>query len=70
MIPPHKVSLQPYNIVFVLRIRPVHHLQQVHLDLCLTEEGSFVFDDFDRHLALLLVVVRFHHLTEAAFADE
>lgn len=70
MIPPHKVPLQLDNIVFVLRVRSVHHFQQVHLDLCLTQEGSLVFDDFDRHLALLLVIVRLDHLSEAAFADE
>lgn len=70
MIPPHKMSLQPNDVVFVLRVRPVHHLQQVHLDLCLTQEGSLVFDDFDRHLTLLLVVVGFHHLAEAALTDK
>lgn len=66
MIPPHKVSLQPNDVVFVFRIRPVHHLQQIHFDLCLTQEGSLVFDDFYRHLALFLVVVGFNHLAEAA----
>lgn len=70
MIPPHKVSLQFDDVVLVLGVRPVHHLQQVHLDLCLAEEGSLVLDDLDRHLALFLVVVRLHHLAEAAFADE
>lgn len=70
MISPHKVSLQPNDVVFVFRVRPVHHLQQIHFDLCLTQEGSLVFDDFDRHLALLLVVVGFHHLAEAALTDK
>lgn len=70
MIPPHKMPLQLDDVVFVLRVRPVHHLQQVDLDLCLTQEGSLVLDDLDRHLALLFVVVRLDHLAEAAFADE
>lgn len=56
------------DIVLVLAVGAVHHLQQFHLDLSLIEERLLVFDDLDGDMALLFVVVRLHHLTKTALA--
>jgi hypothetical protein len=54
-----RVSLcQLTDIVFVLSVGAVHHLQQLHLDLRLVQEWLFILDDLDSNVALLLVVER------------
>ena len=58
------------DIIFVLSVGLVHHLKQFDLDLGLIEKRFLVFDDFDSHMTLLLVIVCLDHLSKRSFADE
>ena len=48
MIPPHEVVLELDNVILVLVVGPVHHLEQLVLDLGLVQEGLLVLDDLQR----------------------
>lgn len=56
------------DIIFILHVSPVHHLEQLHLDLGLVEERLLVLDYLYCHLTLLVVVERLYYLAEAALA--
>lgn len=57
-------------VILVLRVGPVHHLEELDLDLGLVEEGLLVLDDLDGDVALLFVVEGLHHLTERSLPYE
>ncbi len=56
------------NIIFIFSIRTIHHFQQFHFNLCLIQEGFFVFDNFYSNMTLLLMIERLHHLSKTSFA--
>jgi len=57
VVPPHEVVLQLDHVEFVARVGPVHQLQQTDLNLSLVQKRFLVLDDFDGHVAGLLVIV-------------
>jgi DNA gyrase/topoisomerase IV subunit B len=55
------------DIIFVLSISSIHHLQKFDFDLCLIQKRLFVLDYLNRYVTLLFVIERLHHLSEASF---
>lgn len=53
-------------VILIFDVGPVHHLQQLDLDLCLVQERLLVLDDLDGNVALFVVIERLHHLTKRA----
>ena len=64
MVPPHEVVFQLDHVELVARVGPVHQLEQTDLNLSLVQKRFFVLDDFDGHVAGLLVVVGLNNLRE------
>ena len=62
VVPPHEVVLQLDHVELVARVGPVHQLEQTDLNLSLVQKRFLVLDDFDGHVAGLLVVVSLDNL--------
>lgn len=56
------------DIIFVLSIRSVHHLQKFDFDLRLIQERLLILDDLYRNVTLLLVIECLHHLSKTSLA--
>ena len=57
-------------MIFVLTVRPVHHLQQLVFYLSLLQERFLVLDDLDGHMAALHLVFSLHYLPKTALPNE
>jgi len=56
------------NVVLVIRVVSVHHLEQLDLDLGLVEERLLVLDDLDRNILLVDCIKRLHNLLAQTYA--
>lgn len=62
--------LQLTYIILIFSVSPVHHFEQLHLNLGLIEEGFLVLYYLDGDMALFFMVERLHHLTKWTFSYE
>ena len=58
----------PHNVIFILFVTVIQHLQNLQLHTGLMLKSFFISDDFDSHQLLQLVVVALNSLAKRARA--